>query len=65
MQPSREITPYEELSTDSLVFMFANYVHRVIGSGAGDFEFQISREALITELERLAEWLRNRYGTAS
>lgn len=56
---SDDVVPYEMMSDRTIALIFADYVYAVSKSDA-PFDFQISRDVLIAELERISEWLKEK-----
>ncbi len=55
---SEEVVTFETLSTELIALMFSDYARVVLKYGG--FDFQIPREVLIVELERMSAWLNQR-----
>lgn len=47
--------PYEDLTAEQLALIFLRYLTAVSKDGFGGF--RLSRKTMITEIERMSEWL--------
>lgn len=50
-----DVIPYEDMTNDELARIFASYLLVVGPQG-----FELPRQMMITELERMSEWLREK-----